>query len=231
MSRRMGAEDAVDDAAARVEEDVHRALEAAHRRDLVDVGAHRAGIGAVVRLRRGHERAVVRFDRLVGDDARKDQLAAAARAPVVRLCVADRDLQVALGDRRQQPDGRAARRDADVRVRVGVARLVLVERDAEPLEPGQVLAADLLLDVRLGHREDLAVRAREHRRLARPPRPRRARRAEASTTGVGRNWLSITIATFVADASSSEKRGPETGASSAARAASVTLSSGSGSSG
>ena len=39
--------------------------------------------------------------------------------------------------------------------------------------------------------------------------------------GVGRNWLSITIATFVADASSSEKRGPETGDSSAARAASV----------
>ena len=139
------------------------------------------GVGAVVRLRRGDERAVVRLDRLVGDDAGKDQLAAAARAPVVRLRVADRDLQVALGDGRQQPDGRAARRDADVRVRLGVPRLVLVERDAEPLEPGQVVAADLLLDVRLGHREDLAVRAREHRRLARPPRPRRARRAAAST--------------------------------------------------
>ena len=49
--------------------------------------------------------------------------------------------------------------------------------------------------------------------------------------GVGRNWLSITIATFVADASSSEKRGPETGDSSAARAASVALPTGSGSSG
>ena len=49
--------------------------------------------------------------------------------------------------------------------------------------------------------------------------------------GVGRNWLSITTATFVAPASSSEKRGPETGDSSAARAASVASPTGSGSSG
>ena len=45
------AEDAVDHATVRVEDDVHRAVEAAHRRDLVDVGAHRAAVGAVVRLR------------------------------------------------------------------------------------------------------------------------------------------------------------------------------------
>ena len=52
--------------------------------------------GAVVRLRRRDEGAVVRLDRLVGDDAGQDQLAAAARAPVVRLRLADRDLDVAL---------------------------------------------------------------------------------------------------------------------------------------
>ena len=47
--------------------------------------------------------------------------------------------------------------------------------------------------------------------------------------GVGRNWLSMTTATFVAPASSSEKRGPETGDSSAPRAASVASPTGSGS--
>ena len=161
------AEDALDHAAARVEDDVHRALEAAHRRHLVDVRAHRPGVRAVVRLRRGDERAVVRLDRLVGDDAREDQLPAAARAPVVRLRLADRDLQVALGDRGHQPHRRAARGDADVRVGVGVPRVVLVERDPEPLHPVEVLAADLLLDVRLRHREDLPVRARDDGRLAR----------------------------------------------------------------
>src|SRR5205823_12791508 len=41
---RMRAEDALDHAAARVEQHVHRALQAAHRRDLVDVRAHRAGV-------------------------------------------------------------------------------------------------------------------------------------------------------------------------------------------
>ena len=85
----------VDHAPARVEEHVHRAVEAAHRRDLVDVRSHRAGVGAVVRLRGGNEGAVVRLDRLVGDDTREDQLAAAARAPVVRLRLADRDLELA----------------------------------------------------------------------------------------------------------------------------------------
>ena len=49
--------------------------------------------------------------------------------------------------------------------------------------------------------------------------------------GVGRNWLSITIATDEAPARSSEKGGPETGDSSAARAASVAFPTGSGSSG
>ena len=155
----MRAEDAVDHAAVRVEEDVHRAVEAAHRRDLVDVRAHRAGVGAVVRLRRGDERAVVRLDRLVRDDAREDQLAAAPRAPVVRLRLADRDLQLRRRHLVQQPDGRAARRDADERVGVRVLRVVLAERPAVPLHPGEVLAADLLLHVRLGHREDLPVRA------------------------------------------------------------------------
>ena len=42
-----------------------------------------------------------------------------------------------------------------------------MERDVEPLQPRQVVRADLLLDVRLRHREDLAVRAREHCRFAR----------------------------------------------------------------
>ena len=155
----MRAEEAVDHAAARVEDDVHRAVEAAHRRHLVDVGAHRARVGAVVRLRRGDEGAVVRLDRLVRDDARQDQLAAAARAPVVRLGLADRDLDVARARPRCAaiPACRARRRRRTCSV--GVARLVLEELDAEPLHPVEVLAAELLLDVRLGHREDLAVRA------------------------------------------------------------------------
>ena len=49
--------------------------------------------------------------------------------------------------------------------------------------------------------------------------------------GVGRNWLSMTTQTFVAVAISSLKRGPETGDSSAARAASVASPTGAGSSG
>ena len=151
---------------ARVEDDVHRAAEPAHRRHLVDVGAHRAGVRAVVRLRRGDEGAVIRLDRLVRADAREDELAAAAGAPVVRLGLADRDLHVARGDLVVQPYRRTARGDADVRVAVGVARVVLVKRDAEPLHPVEVLAAELLLDVRVGHREDLAVRADDDGRLA-----------------------------------------------------------------
>ena len=47
--------------------------------------------------------------------------------------------------------------------------------------------------------------------------------------GVGRNWLSMITATFVAPSSSSEKRGPETGDSSAVRAASVASPTASGS--
>ena len=114
---------------------------------------------AVVRRRRRDEGAVVRLDRLVGDDAREDQLAAAARAPVVRLRLADRDLDVALRDLVVQPDRRAPRGDADVAVGVGVARVVLEERDPHPLHAREVLTADLHLRVGLGHREDLAVRA------------------------------------------------------------------------
>ena len=159
------AEHALDHAAVRVEDDVHRRREPAHRRDLVDVRAHRAGVRAVVRLRRRDERAVVRLDRLVGDDAGEDELAAAARAPVVRLRLADRDLHVAGGDLLVQPHRRAARGDADVLVVVGVARIVLVELDPEPLHPREVVLADLLVDVRVGHREDLPVRAHDHRGL------------------------------------------------------------------
>ena len=49
--------------------------------------------------------------------------------------------------------------------------------------------------------------------------------------GVGRNWLSMITATFEADSTSSEKRGPETGESSAMRAVSVADATGAGSSG
>ena len=49
--------------------------------------------------------------------------------------------------------------------------------------------------------------------------------------GVGRNWLSMTTATLEAPARSSLKRGPLCGFSRAARAASVALGTGSGSSG
>jgi hypothetical protein len=47
--------------------------------------------------------------------------------------------------------------------------------------------------------------------------------------GVGRNWLSMITQTRRAEATSSEKRGPETGASSARRAASVASATGLGS--
>ena len=49
--------------------------------------------------------------------------------------------------------------------------------------------------------------------------------------GVGRNWLSMTIASRFLPARSSEKRGPVTGDSSACRAAWVASPTGSGSSG
>ena len=49
--------------------------------------------------------------------------------------------------------------------------------------------------------------------------------------GVGRNWLSITIATLVASLSSSLKRGPDCGCSSACAAAAVASATASGSSG
>ena len=116
-----------------------------------------------MRLRRRDERAVVRLDRLVRDDARQDQLPAAAGAPVVRLRLPDRQLDVAARDLLVQPHGRAARGDADVLVHLRVAGLVLEELDPHSLHPREVLAPDLLLDVRLGHREDLAVRADDDR--------------------------------------------------------------------
>ena len=49
--------------------------------------------------------------------------------------------------------------------------------------------------------------------------------------GVGRNWLSMITATFEAEATSSEKRGPEVGDSSATPAAAVASATGAGSSG
>ena len=49
--------------------------------------------------------------------------------------------------------------------------------------------------------------------------------------GVGRNWLSMITQTFDAEAIRSEKRGPETGDSSADRAAAVASPTGAGSSG
>ena len=164
---RMGAADDVRDPATGVEQDVERVVEPGHRRDLVDVRAHRAGKRAVVRLRRGDEVAVVRLDRLVGTDARHDQLPAAAVAPVVCLRLADRDLHVALHDFAVHPDRRAARRDSEVRVDVRVAGLVLVQRDPEPFHPVEVLAPDLHLDVGLGKGKDLAV-ARDHARISDP---------------------------------------------------------------
>ena len=157
---------------------------------------------------------MVRLDRLVRDDAGQDQLPAAARAPVVRLCLADRQLDVAARDLAVEPDRRAARGDADVRVLVRVPRLVLEELDPQPLHAVEVLAAELLLDVRLGHREDLAVRADddgldpggldgvEHGRQ----QLRLRRRPELVVDHDRKSLL---------PASSSEKRGPVTGDSSA----------------
>ncbi len=81
---------------------------------------------------------MVRLDRRVGDDARQDQLAAAARAPVVRLRLTDRDLQLARRNLGVEPDGGATRRDADERVGVGVLRVVLVEGPAVRLHPREV---------------------------------------------------------------------------------------------
>ena len=49
---------------------------------------------------------------------------------------------------------------------VGVPRVVLVERDPEPLHARQVLLPDLLRDVGVGHREDLPVRADDDGRFA-----------------------------------------------------------------
>ena len=116
-----------------------------------------------MRLGRGDEGAVVRLDRLVRDDAGKDQLPAAAGAPVVRLRLSDRQLDVAARDLLVQPHGRAARGNADVLVHLRVARLVLEELDPHPLHAGEVLGPDLLLDVRLRHGKDLAVRADDDR--------------------------------------------------------------------
>ena len=179
-------------------------------------------VGAVVRLRRGHEGAVVRLDRLVRDDAGEDQLAASAGAPVVRLRLADRDLEVTLRNLLVQPDRCAARRDTPTYVYTSAFLwVVLEERDAQALHAREVVLADLLLGVGLRHREDLAVRADDDGVVDSSGLERVEDRREELDCGVGRNWLSITIATLVADARSSLKRGPECGCSSAARAASV----------
>ena len=194
----MRAEDALDHAAARVEDDVHRALEAAHRRHLVDVRAHRAGVGAVVRLRRGDERAVVRLDRLVGDDAREDQLAAAARAPVVRLRLADRDLQVALGDRGHaaRPACRARRRRRTCTPRRSAGRSGGTGSRAAPSGRGSRGRSSARCPTRTSGRP---CRSRTRRRPACPAASIASKTAGSSRDcGVGRNWLSITTATLVA---------------------------------
>ena len=82
-------------------------------------------------------------------------------APVVRLRLTDRDLQVARGDLLVEPDRRPAGRDADEGVGVRVLWVVLVEGPAVRLHAGEVGGADLLLHVRLGHGKDLAVRAHD----------------------------------------------------------------------
>ena len=94
--------------------------------------------------------------------------------PIVILTSRSRDLVV-------QPDRRAARGDADVAVGVGVARVVLEERDPHPLHAREVVTADLHLGVGLGHREDLAVRA-DHDRVGRSRRPRARRRWPGATS-------------------------------------------------
>jgi hypothetical protein len=50
-------------------------------------------------------------------------------------------------------------------------------------------------------------------------------------TGVGRNWLSMTIATLLPPSTSSRNDGPATGLASASRAASAAFATGAGSSG
>ena len=218
----MRAEVDEDHAAARVEHDVERRVEPAHRRDLVDVGAHRAGVGAVVRRRRRDEVAVVRLDRLVGDDARQDQLAAAARAPVVRLRLPDRDLHVAPRDFLVQPDRRAARGDADVRVGLGVPRLVLEERDPEPLHArrGWPSRASSRCRTPTSGRPCRSRRSRL-RLWCRPPRARRTRPAAASTAAWAGTGCRSRSRPTCRRRAARRTAGPATGDSSAAAAAAV----------
>ena len=229
---RVGAEDAVDHAAVGVEDHVHRAVEPAHRRDLVDVRAHRPGVGAVVRLRRGDERAVVGLDRLVRDDARQDQLAASSCAPVVRLGLADRDLDLGARDLVVQPDRRPARRDADERVRVRVPRVVLVRTPSRSSPSGRGSARPSfcsMSDSDIGKTFPLAQTTRTSVIPAASIASKTGGRSFED--GVGRNWLSMITATLVLPARSSANAGPSTGLASASRAASVASATGGGSSG
>ena len=194
-------------------------------------GAHWPNVRAVVCLRRGHERAVVRLDRLVRDDAGKDELAAAARSPVVRLRLPDRDLQIGGGHLVQEPDWRAARGHADVRVRVRVLRVVLRERPAVSLHARETRGPPSARCPDSDIRNTFPF-AQQTRTSATPAASMVSNTAGRSfEEGVGRNWLSITTATLALPTRSSANVGPLVGSPSARRAAAVGSSIGSGSSG
>ena len=187
---------------------VHRAVEAAHRRDLVDVRAHRARVGAVVRLRRGDEGAVVRLDRRVRDDAGQDQLAAAARAPVVRLRLADRDLQ----RRPRRPRCAARRACRPTRRRRTCRRRRSAGRSGGTAQPFASMRARFVArrasapcPTRTSGRP---CRSRSTTRTSATPAASIASNtaAGASRKGVGRNWLSMITAMLALPASSSAKR-------------------------
>ena len=165
LAVRVGVGAEIDEAepAPRVEHAVEGGREPAQARRLVDVRSHGAGHGAVMGLGRHHEGAMVRFDGLVRDHARQDQLAAAARAPVVGLRLAHGKRHVRRRDFLVQPDRGPAGGHPDEDVAVRLARLVLEEGDTEPLHAREVLPPELERDVAFGHREDLAVGADDAR--------------------------------------------------------------------
>ena len=177
---------------------------------------------AVVRRRRRDERAVVRLDRLVRDDAREDQLAAAARAPVVRLRLADRDLDVALRDLVVQPDRCAPRGDADVACRPRRLRGSFWKNGMPIRSMRARFSRPIFISVSASDIGKTLPFAQITAASVVPAASSASKMAGSNRDcGVGRNWLSITIATDFPPAISSEKRGPVTGCSSAAAVAAV----------